>query len=148
MQASAARVTGLNHVTLAVQQLARSISFYVQVLGLRPLARWSRGAYLSAGEDWVALIEDQRCLGAGPADYTHIAFTVDAGQFEELSRRIIDSGATIWQENQSEGPSLYFLDPDGHRLEIHVTDLAARLHHARLFPWDRIDFLGQDPPGV
>lgn len=40
------------------------------------------------------------------------------------------------QDNWTEGDSLYFLDPDGHRLEIHATTLADRLRHARADPWE------------
>ena len=32
-----------------------------------------------------------------------------------------------WQENRSPGDSFYFLDPNGHKLEIHVSDLDARV---------------------
>ncbi|WP_159065009.1 hypothetical protein [Thaumasiovibrio subtropicus] len=31
--------------------------------------------------------------------------------------------------NRSEGQSLYLLDPDGHKLELHVGDLNSRLAH-------------------
>jgi catechol 2,3-dioxygenase-like lactoylglutathione lyase family enzyme len=48
-------VTGLNHVTLAVRDLDRSFRFYTEALGLRPAARWYRGAYLLAGPDWIRL---------------------------------------------------------------------------------------------
>lgn len=33
------------------------------------------------------------------------------------------------EENLSEGDSLYFLDPDGHKLELHVGSLQSRLDH-------------------
>lgn len=32
---------------------------------------------------------------------------------------------------KSEGQSFYFLDPDGHKLELHVGDLASRLVQCR-----------------
>ncbi|MFB9570701.1 hypothetical protein ACFFRS_27370, partial [Saccharopolyspora hordei] len=37
----------------------------------------------------------------------------------------------IWKANRSEGASLYILDPDGHKLELHLGDLASRLAHFR-----------------
>lgn len=52
-----------------------------------------------------------------------------------LSRGTRRSYAIIWQDNWTEGESLYFLDPNGHKLEIHASDLAARLQAARENPW-------------
>ena len=59
--------------------------------------------------------------------------------FDALAERIVAAGAKIWQENPTEGASLYFLDPNGHRLEIHVTDLESRLDHAREHPWEGLE---------
>ena len=49
-------ISGLSHITLSVRQLARSYSFYVDMLGCRPIARRPRGAYLTAGDLWLCLI--------------------------------------------------------------------------------------------
>ena len=53
-------VNAISHATLAVQDLDRSFSFYTRDLGLRPVARWYKGAYLMAGSDWI-------CLNLDPA---------------------------------------------------------------------------------
>lgn len=73
-------------------------------------------------------------------EYTHIAFTVPERSFQSLSERIRASGASIWQDNWTEGESLYFIDPNGHKLEIHTTGLAARLQAARRDPWEGLEF--------
>ena len=52
-------ITGLNHLTLAVSDVARSFDFYVHLLGCEPHARWDRGAYLTAGSLWVCLSLDE-----------------------------------------------------------------------------------------
>ena len=121
-------VSGLNHVTLAVRDLPRSLSFYRDVLGFRLRAEWPEGAYLEAGALWLCLSLDAEARTSPHPDYSHIAFDVAAEGFDALSERI-SRAAEPWRANRSEGDSLYFLDPDGHKLEIHVGTLASRLAH-------------------
>jgi catechol 2,3-dioxygenase-like lactoylglutathione lyase family enzyme len=120
-------ITGINHVTLSVRDVNQSLAFYTEVLGLRAVARWPKGAYLLAGDLWVVLVLDEHARVTALPEYTHIAFTVSALEFETLSHRIRSSAAEVWQENRTEGASLYFVDPNGHKLEIHASDLKTRL---------------------
>lgn len=124
-------LTGLNHLTLATVDLDRSFNFYVMLLGCRPHARWSKGAYLSLPGLWLCLSLDPATRPSG--DYTHYAFTVT--HFAQARQHLLDAGVTVWKDNHSEGDSLYFLDPDGHRLEIHNGDLHSRLTACRQHPY-------------
>ena len=92
------------------------------------------------GEAWVVLIQDESTPERSPAGYTHLAFSVAPEDFDRLAKRIEDSGARIWQENSTEGDSLYFMDPDGHRLEIHASDLESRLRADREDPPEGMEF--------
>jgi len=134
-------VEGLNHVTLSVTELERSFRFYSQVLGFRPLARWKRGAYLLAGEQtWVCIIVNQQTRTEPLAEYSHLAFSVTESSFADTVAKIRESGAVAWQDNSSEGDSHYFLDPDGHKLEVHVGDWQSRLEACRQRPYDGMVF--------
>lgn len=124
------RVSGLNHVTLAVGDLARAIRFYRDVLGLTLRAEWPEGAYLEAGSLWLCLSLDLQARTAPHPDYTHLAFDVAEADFEALSASV-QAVAPVWKENRSEGRSAYVLDPDDHKLELHVGTLASRLEHYR-----------------
>jgi catechol 2,3-dioxygenase-like lactoylglutathione lyase family enzyme len=128
---TAPAVRGLNHVTLAVTDLARSVAFYRDGLGMALRAEWAGGAYLEAGALWLCLALDPR--GGPRGDDTHVAFDVAAGAFDALGARARAWGPE-WRENRSEGRSLYLLDPDGHRLELHVGTLASRLAHYAAHP--------------
>ena len=122
-------ILGINHTTLSVRNLEEAFVFYADILGLKTLAkRKNRSAYFLAGEDWIALVqEDKLSVAANAATYAHVAFTVKEQDFLALSKRIQESGAEIWQENSSPGSSLYFLDPSGNRLEIHAGTWKTRL---------------------
>lgn len=122
-------ITGVNHITLAVSDLARSIWFYRDILGGVLRADWPRGAYLELGELWLCLTLSDAPI-APRNDYTHLAFSCSDGDFDHLSQQISEH-AVLWQDNSSEGKSLYFLDPDGHRLEVHQGNLASRLAQYR-----------------
>lgn len=134
-------ILGPSHLTLAVTSVQRAWDFYVRVLGCEAVARWPAGAYLTAGGFWIALVEDAAARSGPSPDYTHFALHVSAEAFEALAERIRRSGARIFKENETEGDSLYFLDPDGHKLEIHVGDLQSRLDDARRRPWPGLEIL-------
>ena len=123
-------LSGLNHLTLAVSQLAPSVAFYQQLLGMTLHARWDSGAYLSCGDLWLCLSLDpqRRITPPEESDYTHYAFSISEAD---------------WKLNRSEGASHYFLDPDGHKLELHVGSLAQRLAACREQPYKGMVFFDQ-----
>ncbi len=124
-------VTGLNHITLAVSDLDRSCAFYVDLLGAVLRARSDKSVYLELGTIWLCLEWADKVTPR--ADDSHIAFSCEPSDFERLSQEV-SAQAPLWKENRSEGASVYFLDPDGHRLELHLGDLESRLAHYRAHP--------------
>lgn len=133
-------VKGINHITFAVADINASFNFYTSVLGLKPVARWDKGAYLKTDEFWIALNVDQNINKMKQPDYSHVAFTCTKSDFPEMKARILEYGCIEWSKNVSEGESLYFLDPDGHKLEIHVGDLESRLKEMKMNAWAEFEF--------
>ena len=133
-------IRGLSHVTFSVSDVGRSVRFYRDVVGLRLVARWMRGAYFLAGREWIALSLDPETRGGPLPEYSHVAFAVSGPDFAPTAQRIHDSGTVVFKENRSEGASVYFLDPDGHKLEIHASGLEERLTAMRAEEWEGAEF--------
>lgn len=134
-------LTGLNHLTLSVRDVARSVAFYRDTLGLRLHAHWDRGAYLSAGDLWLCLsLDGQSTAALASSAYTHYAFSIAQDDFPAFAARLRTAGVAEWQQNSSAGDSLYFLDPDGHQLEAHAGSLAQRLAACRAAPYQGMTF--------
>lgn len=133
-------LTGINHVTLAVADLPRSLDFYTRLLGCRLAATWNAGAYLALGELWLCLSLDETSGGAASGGYTHYAFSITQSAFDAFRQRLQAEGVRQWQVNRSEGDSFYFLDPDGHQLEAHVGTLDSRLAQCRERPYAGMKF--------
>lgn len=140
MENNASILKGINHLTLAVQSLERSIIFYKEILGFRLAARWNNGAYLELGELWLCLSVDEHRPSLPWAEYTHYAFSISAADFSDFVSRLQTQGVEEWKSNSSEGDSFYFLDPDGHRLEVHVGNLASRISKCRAQPYADMEF--------
>jgi len=132
---------GLNHLTLAVSDLGRSIAFYQDTLGLTLNAQWDTGAYLSLDGLWLCLTLDEHRGTEPHPEYTHYAFTVTGNGFAPAVEHLRAHGVEEWRQNRSEGDSFYFLDPDGHKLEIHVGDLNSRLEACRQKPYSGMEIL-------
>lgn len=139
-------ITGLNHITLAVKNIETSFAFYRDVLGFTPLCKWEGSAYFLIGDPehlgclWFCLDRDAGCHEKTCS--THYAFSVSSDDFKAMSERIINSGAKLFKENTSPGDSLYFLDPDGHKLEIHCGDWQARIQAKKDNPgkWTNVEW--------
>ncbi len=127
---------GLNHITVAVRDLEKSFEFYVSVLGMKPHAKWARGAYLTLGDLWFCLSCDD---SQSSNDNTHIAFEVSNDDYPKIKEKLLNAGVKQWKDNKSEGDSLYILDPDGHRLEVHVGSLQSRLESLKISSYDGLE---------
>lgn len=133
-------ITGINHITLSVSDLNKSFNFYTNVLGCIAVAKWKRGAYLIAGNLWLCLSLDPHTRTSPSNEYTHIALSVAEDKFQEYSDRLKSLGVKQWKQNSSEGDSLYILDPDYHKLELHLGDLLSRIAATRECPYEGMEF--------
>jgi catechol 2,3-dioxygenase-like lactoylglutathione lyase family enzyme len=127
---------GLNHITLSVSDLSRSVTYYKELLGFSLRARWKDGAYLTLGDLWLCLTHDTHTRAGPLEEYTHVALSVGQADFDAFSRKVAEGDHPTWKENKSEGKSIYLLDPDGHKLEVHAGSLESRLASLREEPYD------------
>ncbi|MCG9759031.1 MULTISPECIES: VOC family protein [Pseudoalteromonas] len=125
-------LTGINHITIAVSNLNISLDFYCGLLRFELWVTWDKGAYLTLGDVWL-------CLSLGEispsSDYSHIAFNIAAEDFTTFSKTVLEYGVGVWQQNSSEGDSLYIYDPDHHKLEVHSGSLQSRLRSLQQQPY-------------
>lgn len=133
-------LTGINHLTLSVSDLPRSVDFYTRLLDFRLHATWDAGAYLSSGDLWLCLSLEPAPAHGGAHGYTHYAFSIEASAFMPFQALMKSEGVKEWKQNRSEGDSFYFLDPDGHQLEAHVGTLDTRIAQCREQPYARMRF--------
>lgn len=113
-------IKGLYEVAVRVKDLARSESFYKEVLGLQEGLRDERRKwlFLYAGGDagMVVLQEDK---GDWPAQ--HFAFTLSEPDINQAATILKNKGVAVSEPVYHEwmdSVSLYFDDPDGNALEL------------------------------
>ena len=122
------RVRGIDHVALSVRDLEKSLEFYTKVLGLKVTAReYSKPGieyFLDCGTSLIGLIqgnesEGRHLLQDGGLGGNHVAFRVDTKDFDRIVEEIKTLGLTItYMKKREKSWSIYFLDPDGNKLEI------------------------------
>jgi catechol 2,3-dioxygenase-like lactoylglutathione lyase family enzyme len=125
-------VTGLLETALYVDDMARSVAFFENILQLRAMFRSARLTAFDTGNAGVLLVFAR---GASTADMPsaegvvpghdgsgplHMAFAIAPGSYDEWSQHLARHGVSIYSEVRwpRGGRSLYFHDPDGHVLEL------------------------------
>lgn len=126
------KITGLLETALYVDDMARSVGFFRDVLGLETLLEIDRLTAFDAGRQGVLLVFQR---GASVEDMTsdsgavpghdgsgplHMAFAISADSYDAWREHLSAAGVPMRGEMRwpRGGRSLYFEDPDGHVLEL------------------------------
>lgn len=119
------RIQGLDHVALSVSDLKRSSAFYADVLGLeRAYDEWHEPVFMVAEGTGLALFSAESHPPSGdpeaqpPARMLHVAFRVDREGFETAQAELADRGIETQFADHGSVHSIYFDDPDGHKVEL------------------------------
>ena len=118
---------GLHHVALLCSDVERTVRFYQEVLEF-PLTEivenrdyaGSNHFFFDIGNGNLLAFFDLPGLDLGAyaevlGGLHHLAISVDPERWERLKRRLGEAGVAYQEES---GTSIYFLDPDGVRLEL------------------------------
>jgi len=124
------RLRAVLESSLYVQDLARAVAFYRDVLGLRLIREFEnqRGVAFRIGESILLLFDPAQTVGpyelpehAGSGE-GHVAFHVAAEDLPAWLAHLQKHGVPIEKEFSFGGhpPSIYFRDPDRNLLELAV----------------------------
>ncbi len=117
---------GIDHIALAVRDVERSVLWYQEVLGLERRFESVWGNYpavVGVGTTSLALFPVKSADPAPPPGrdviaMRHFAFRVDRANFDAATTALKERGLTIEFQDHGAAHSIYFVDPDGHRIEI------------------------------
>lgn len=127
----------LDHIALAVRDVAASAAWYADVLGLKRVHADVWGdvpTMMAAGNDtMLALFPVKVAPGSDPKPppgkdviaMRHFAFRTDRAGFEQARTHLRERGIEFRCEDHTIAHSIYFHDPDGHKVEITTYDLQA-----------------------
>lgn len=143
------KVSGIDHAAISVRDLEASLKFYTEVLGLKITEREYQKPgveyFLDSGSSLIGLIQgdpsgEKHLLQDSGLGGNHVSFRVATSDFDAYVQELKKRNITVTYEKKRERSwSVYFLDPDGNKLELTSWPLEdARTPQKKGFwPWQR-----------
>jgi catechol 2,3-dioxygenase-like lactoylglutathione lyase family enzyme len=117
-------VTGINHLTLRVNDIKRAEAFYTDILGFTIERKMGQNMTVyRIGTDSLVIVEAETAYEKSSKDYRvdHFGFTVATPEkVDELAAYFKENDVTIitGPANRKNGRFLFITDPDGNMIEI------------------------------
>ncbi|MGH9095068.1 MAG: VOC family protein [Acidimicrobiales bacterium] len=118
----------LNHAVLYVRDVERSVRFYADVLGFRPIVQFPGAAFLRAADSTndhdLGLFQigegaEDSAAGRRSVGLYHLAWEVDTlGELQRVAGVLRQAGALVGASDHHSTKSLYAKDPDGLEFEV------------------------------
>ncbi len=117
--------SGLNHITIRVNDIERAEEFYGDILGFELLRKMgkSMAVYQVGDEDTLVLVEAETSYDPTSRDYRvdHFGFYVDSpDEVDEMAEYFREREVSILSgpANRKRGRFVFISDPDGNMIEI------------------------------
>ncbi|MDZ7692957.1 MAG: VOC family protein [Balneolaceae bacterium] len=121
--------SGLNHITIRVNEIERAEEFYGDILGFELLRKMgkSMAVYKVGDEDTLVLVEAETSYDPSSRDYRvdHFGFYVDSpNEVDEMAEYFREKEVSILSgpANRKRGRFVFISDPDGNMIEIFYED--------------------------
>jgi len=125
------KIDALDHVALSVRDVERSARWYTDVLGFKRQHEemWDGvPIFVGNGDAAIALFPASEEVGLASADRAavrtlHFAFRTDRENFSRAQDELKKRAIPFEFQDHEISHSIYFRDPDGHKIEITTYEL-------------------------
>lgn len=117
--------SGINHITIRVNEIERSEEFYGKILGFELVRKMgqSMAVYKIGNEDTLVIVEAETSYDPNSRDFRvdHFGFYLDSeDEVDEMAAYLREHEVTILSgpSNRKKGRFVFASDPDGNLLEF------------------------------
>lgn len=117
--------SGINHITIRVNEIERAEEFYGKVLGFELVRKMgqSMAVYKIGKEDTLVIVEAETSYDPNSRDFRvdHFGFYLDSeDEVDEMAKYLREHEVTILSgpSNRKKGRFVFASDPDGNLLEF------------------------------
>jgi catechol 2,3-dioxygenase-like lactoylglutathione lyase family enzyme len=113
-QPAIGQVKQLNHVTVFVPDVQKSVAFYQALFGMPVLTRQDPGINLNAGNGFFGIYPAQ----AGQSRIDHVCLGLDNFDAEAVVKQLAERGVKGTIRLRGDTKEVYFTDPDNLRIQL------------------------------